>query len=84
MQIVVMDAFTAKPFTGNPAAGIVLDEPADEFWIKSVARELNLSEMAFVERRGDAFGIRWLTRRWKLRCADTRLRPPPIISCKRV
>src|SRR5262249_15701804 len=35
----VVDAFTDKPFAGNPAAVCILDAPADETWMKQVARE---------------------------------------------
>jgi predicted PhzF superfamily epimerase YddE/YHI9 len=49
----VVDAFTDRPFTGNPAAVCVLDRPADEAWMKNVAREMNLAETAFVHRIAD-------------------------------
>ena len=45
--VIQVDAFTAKPFQGNPAAVCVLNEPADETWMQLVAREMNLSETAF-------------------------------------
>lgn len=57
----VIDAFTDKPFCGNPAAVCVLDEPADETWMKLVAREMNLSETAFLHPIEDGFSLRWLT-----------------------
>jgi PhzF family phenazine biosynthesis protein len=62
IPIFVVDAFTEKAFGGNPAAVCVLDRwPTDE-WLQLVAREMNLSETAFLVRRGDAeFGLRWLT-----------------------
>jgi PhzF family phenazine biosynthesis protein len=59
--IVVVDAFTDQPFAGNPAAVCVLDREADEGWMRAVAREMNLSETAFLVRRPDGFGLRWLT-----------------------
>jgi PhzF family phenazine biosynthesis protein len=43
-----VDAFTAEPFAGNPAAVCLLEEPRDERWMQQVAREMNLSETAFV------------------------------------
>ena len=43
-----IDAFTDEPFTGNPAAVCLLDEPRDEQWMQAVAAEMNLSETAFV------------------------------------
>jgi predicted PhzF superfamily epimerase YddE/YHI9 len=39
----VADAFTDKPFTGNPAAVCVLPSPRDALWMQLVAREMNLS-----------------------------------------
>lgn len=61
LRIVQVDAFTDKPFAGNPAAVCVLPEPADERWMQDVAREMNLSETAFLHRQGDGFNLRWFT-----------------------
>jgi PhzF family phenazine biosynthesis protein len=61
IPISVVDAFTAEPFAGNPAAVCLLPEPADPDWMQDVAREMNLSETAFLVRRRDAFGLRWFT-----------------------
>lgn len=57
----VIDAFTAVPFRGNPAAVCWLDSPRETRWMQSVAAEMNLSETAFVEPRPDGFGLRWFT-----------------------
>ncbi len=57
----VVDAFTEKPFGGNPAAVCLLDRPAAETWMKLVAREMNLSETAFVHTVKGGFSLRWLT-----------------------
>jgi len=56
-----VDAFTYRPFTGNPAAVCLLDESMDEIWMQSVAAEVNLSETSFVLRRADGFDLRWFT-----------------------
>src|SRR5262245_39196702 len=63
MRIFHVDAFTAEPFKGNPAAVCLLDGRRDDGWMQAVAAEMNLSETAFVERRdgGDGFGLRWFT-----------------------
>ena len=61
LQIVVVDAFTSRPFTGNPAAVCVLPDPGDAAWMQQVARELNLSETAFLRARADGFDLRWFT-----------------------
>ena len=60
-DIYQVDAFTTTPFAGNPAAVCVLAEPASEGWMQDVAREMNLSETAFLVRREDGFGLRWFT-----------------------
>ncbi len=59
----VVDAFTDRPFGGNPAAVCLLaDRWPDDRWMQSVAAEMNLSETAFTWRRADgAFPLRWMT-----------------------
>ena len=59
--ILVVDAFTDRPFAGNPAAVCLLPAPADEAWMRDVAREMNLAETAFLHRTGDGFALRWFT-----------------------
>jgi PhzF family phenazine biosynthesis protein len=59
--IVQVDAFTARPFAGNPAAVCLLPGPVDETWMQSLAAEMNLSETAFLYREGDGFRLRWFT-----------------------
>ncbi len=59
--IVVVDAFTDHPFAGNPAAVCLLPGPADERWMQNVAREMNLSETAFLAPEGDGYRLRWFT-----------------------
>lgn len=56
-----VDAFTSVPFSGNPAAVCLLPEPASEQWMKLLAREMNLSETAFVHPVEGGFSLRWLT-----------------------
>lgn len=56
-----VDAFTDQPFQGNPAAVCILPEPGDETWMQNVAREMNLSETAFLIQREDGFNLRWFT-----------------------
>jgi PhzF family phenazine biosynthesis protein len=60
-HIVQVDAFTAEPFAGNPAAVCVLAHAADKRWMQQVAREMNLSETAFLFRQDDAWSLRWFT-----------------------
>jgi len=61
IRIVQVDAFTDRPFAGNPAAVCVLKNAADEAWMRDVAREMNLSETAFLVPRGDGYHLRWFT-----------------------
>ena len=60
-RIVQVDAFTDRPFAGNPAAICVANGPLDERWMQDVAREMNLSETAYLHPEGDAFRLRWFT-----------------------
>jgi PhzF family phenazine biosynthesis protein len=61
IPLIQVDAFTAAPFAGNPAAVCLLAEPASERFMQDVAREMNLSETAFVHPEGRAYGLRWFT-----------------------
>jgi PhzF family phenazine biosynthesis protein len=60
-RLVQVDAFTDRPFAGNPAAVCVLDTPADAGWMQRVAREMNLSETAFLVTKPGGFDLRWFT-----------------------
>ncbi|MDJ0578019.1 MAG: PhzF family phenazine biosynthesis protein [Xenococcaceae cyanobacterium MO_234.B1] len=59
--IIQVDAFTSTPFRGNPAAVCVLETPQEATWMQLVAREMNLSETAFVTKQEDGFNLRWFT-----------------------
>ena len=62
LTITQVDAFTSEPFGGNPAAVCLLPREAEAPWMQRVAREMNLSETAFLVRRDDgAFDLRWFT-----------------------
>lgn len=56
-----IDAFTSRPFGGNPAAVCLLDAPAEAGWMQKVAAEMNLAETAFLVPSGNRFGLRWFT-----------------------
>lgn len=56
-----VDAFTDQPFKGNPAGVCILRGPAEEAWMKDVAREMNLSETAFLYPQEDGYHLRWFT-----------------------
>ena len=67
MRIRIIDAFTERPFAGNPAAVCLLDagDWPDENWMQRVAREMSLSETAFAHPLPDGadadFALRWFT-----------------------
>jgi PhzF family phenazine biosynthesis protein len=62
-----VDAFTSAPFAGNPAVVVLLDRLGDETWMQALAREMGVSETAFVVPRSggrapaDGFDLRWFT-----------------------
>lgn len=60
-SIAVVDAFTDRPFAGNPAGVCILPGPADESWMRLVAREVNHSETAFLYPEGEGYRLRWFT-----------------------
>ncbi len=61
VKIYQVDAFTDQPFAGNPAAVCILSVPREADWMQKVAREMNLSETAFLWRLEDGFSLRWFT-----------------------
>jgi PhzF family phenazine biosynthesis protein len=61
MKIFHVDAFTDKPFFGNPAGVCILPEGKDDDWMKHVGGEMNLSETAFLLKRDDGYSLRWFT-----------------------
>jgi len=61
-RVHVVDAFTDRAFGGNPAAVCILAGARDDTWRQAVAREMNLSETAFLEKRADGgYTLRWFT-----------------------
>jgi PhzF family phenazine biosynthesis protein len=58
-----VDAFTSRPFAGNPAAVCLLSDARDAAWMQAVAAEMNLSETAFLlpQGRPGGFNLRWFT-----------------------
>ncbi len=60
-KITQIDAFTDTAFGGNPAAVCLLPRPADEGWMQAVAREMNLSETAFLHAENGGYRLRWFT-----------------------
>ncbi|XP_049711141.1 phenazine biosynthesis-like domain-containing protein isoform X3 [Elephas maximus indicus] len=69
LPLFIADAFTAKAFCGNPAAVCLLENKLDEDMHQKIAREMNLSETAFIRKlhpndnftQSSCFGLRWFT-----------------------
>lgn len=69
LPIFIADAFTARAFRGNPAAVCLLENKLDEDLHQKIAREMNLSETAFIRKlnptdnftQSSCFGLRWFT-----------------------
>ncbi|MFB7745209.1 PhzF family phenazine biosynthesis protein [Streptomyces sp. NPDC056132] len=65
MRIRIVDAFTDRPFAGNPAGVLLLDAFPADAWLQDVAREVNHAETAFAHPLppgGDAdWALRWFT-----------------------
>lgn len=63
LPMYTVDAFTDRPFAGNPAAVCLLDRERDAPWMQTLAGEMNLSETAFLRPIEDAWSLRWFTPR---------------------
>jgi PhzF family phenazine biosynthesis protein len=61
LDLYQVDAFTDRAFAGNPAAVCFLDGPREAGWMQDVAREMNLSETAFLAPADGGFNLRWFT-----------------------
>jgi PhzF family phenazine biosynthesis protein len=65
LRLRTVDAFTDRPFTGNPAAVVILASAAPDEWMAAIAQETNASDTGFVVggRLPEAdFQLRWFTR----------------------
>lgn len=56
-----VDAFTTRPFTGNPAGVCILDHEPEKSWMQNIAMEMNLSETAFVFPGKECRNIRFFS-----------------------
>eukprot|EP01012_Entosiphon_sulcatum_P018606 TRINITY_DN23359_c0_g1_i1.p1 TRINITY_DN23359_c0_g1~~TRINITY_DN23359_c0_g1_i1.p1 ORF type:complete len:266 (-),score=46.60 TRINITY_DN23359_c0_g1_i1:77-874(-) len=62
IPIYQVDAFSTRPFGGNPAAVCVLEQWLPDSLMQNIAMENNLSETAFCVRLADGrYHIRWFT-----------------------
>jgi len=56
-----IDAFAGRLFAGNPAAVCPLEEWLSDEVMQAIGAENNLSETAFLVRRGEGYDLRWFT-----------------------
>ena len=56
-----VDAFTDRPFAGNPAAVCFLAQERPDAWLQNIAREMNLAETAFLRGSQENWSLRWFT-----------------------
>lgn len=70
MKQYIVDAFTNKPFAGNPAAVCVMDSWPSERSMMKLAMEKNLSEMAFIVKEEKGYHLRWFTLGTDTDCAS--------------
>src|ERR687886_1724127 len=62
VPLYLVDAFTDRPFAGNPAAVCLPDPSRDAVWMQAVAAEMNQAETAFLRPRSDGdWELRWFT-----------------------
>ena len=61
MKQYIVDAFTNKPFSGNPAAVCILDSWPSESSMMKLAMENNISETAFIVKENQGYHLRWFT-----------------------
>ena len=61
MKQYIVDAFTDKPFSGNPAAVCVMDSWPSERFMMQLAMENSLSETAFIVKENEGYRLRWFT-----------------------
>jgi len=78
----VVDAFTHKPFSGNPAAVCILDEPKTDDWLQRIAAQFNLSETAFLwHQKDNQWLLRWFTPSCEVRlCGHATLASAHVLS----
>lgn len=77
--IYTVDAFTEKPYAGNPAAVcLTLDDKLEDEQYLKISSEMNLSETAFVSNHlehskdNPIFNLRWFTPKNEVNLCGTR------------
>ena len=57
----IVDAFTDRRFSGNPASVCVLPQALGDDVLQAIAAEMNHSETAFLQPRQEEWALRWFT-----------------------
>jgi PhzF family phenazine biosynthesis protein len=85
LPLIQVDAFADRPFTGNPAAVMPLEEWLPDEILQAIALENNLSETAFTvpDETGEAdFELRWFTPALEIRlCGHATLASGHVLLC---
>src|SRR5262249_16044308 len=80
LPLLHVDAFPSRPFGGTPAAVCLLPSWREDAWLQAVAREMNLSETAFLVKQADSFDLRWFTPKVEVDlCGHATLAPAHIL-----
>src|SRR5262245_10618478 len=61
LDVYQIDAFSDRPFAGNPAGVVPLKSWLPDATLQSIAAEINQAETAFFAPEGDHYRIRWFT-----------------------
>jgi len=61
MRYYIVDAFTDKLFSGNPAGVCILEKDLPDETLQKIASENNLAETAFIQKKDDCYTLRWFT-----------------------
>lgn len=61
IPFVQIDAFTDTAFSGNPAVAMILDTMKEDGWLQNAAREMNVSDTAYLVKRNGEYDLRWFT-----------------------
>lgn len=61
MKYYIVDTFTDKLFSGNPAGVCIVEEKVSDDTMQKIAFENNLSETAFIQKADDDYSLRWFT-----------------------
>ena len=61
LDVFQVDAFSDRPFAGNPAGVVPLAAWLPDATMQAIAAEMNLAETAFFAPEGDHYRIRWFT-----------------------